>query len=145
MTFHQKRLRFSHAHRLHGRRAFAAVFDAKMRKSAGPLLVFTRPNGLPHHRLGLSVSRRVGKAVLRSRVKRLLREAFRLTQGDWPKLPGAGDGGGLDLVVVVRPHPTLPLTDYQTHLFSAVGAAHRAWEKRRRNADDKTGDNPSNV
>lgn len=35
------------------------------------------PNQRPHHRLGLTVSRRVGGAVQRNRAKRLLRDAFR--------------------------------------------------------------------
>lgn len=127
------RFKFTHAHRLHGRRAFSAVFDAKVRKNAGPLLLFTKPNGLPHWRLGLSVSRRVGNAVTRSRHKRLLREAFRLTQSTWPQLPS----GGCDLVIVVRPHELMSLGDYQRQLFSGVAAAHRTWEKRQRNADSQ--------
>ncbi|MEM6854915.1 MAG: ribonuclease P protein component [Planctomycetota bacterium] len=127
--------KFPKTHRLHGRRAFSAVFDAKVRKNAGPLLLFTKPNGLPHWRLGLSVGRRVGNAVTRSKHKRLLREAFRLTQATWPKL----DDGGLDLVIVVRPHALMKLEDYQRQLFSGVTAAHRTWEKRQRNADDTHG------
>ena len=46
-------------------------------------------------RLGLSVSRRVGGAVDRSRVKRVLREAF---WAEAPRLPT-----GADYVVVARP------------------------------------------
>jgi ribonuclease P protein component len=46
-------------------------------------------------RLGLSVSRRVGGAVERSRVKRVLREAF---WAEAPRLPA-----GADYVVVARP------------------------------------------
>jgi ribonuclease P protein component len=52
-------------------------------------------DGEPGPRLGLSVSRRVGGAVERSRVKRVLREAF---WSEAPRLPA-----GADYVVVARP------------------------------------------
>jgi len=56
------------------------------------LILFAVPNGLPHSRLGLSVSKKIGNAVVRNRWKRLIREAFRTSQSVLP--------GGLDLVVL---------------------------------------------
>ncbi len=48
------------------------------RSWANGLLVISRaPNGLPVSRFGISVSRRLGGAVRRNRVKRLLRESVR--------------------------------------------------------------------
>ena len=54
-----------------------------------------RPSDAAGPRLGISVSRRVGGAVERSRVKRVLREAFWL---EAPRLPP-----DCDYVVVARP------------------------------------------
>lgn len=108
--------RLPKSHRLHGRREFAAVYAARVRKSLGPISVLGRPNDLGHCRLGLSVGRKVGTAVVRNRVKRLIREAFRLCQHDWPQ--------GYDIVVVVRPHETATLADYQRMLFSGVRWVH---------------------
>jgi ribonuclease P protein component len=59
------------------------------------LYAFPRPEGDEGPRLGLSVGRRVGGAVERSRVKRVLREAF------WEEARRLPPGS--DYVVVARP------------------------------------------
>lgn len=69
-----------------------------------PLLVlYALPNGLEHSRFGFSVGHRIGKAVTRNRVKRLLREATRL------RLPLIAQGW--DLVFIARQ----PLSDAAFH------------------------------
>ena len=109
-------------HRLRGRRAFDAVFDAKCRKNVGPLAVQLKPNGLGHCRLGVIVPRRVGNAVRRHHLMRLIREAFRLDRGDYPDC--------YDIVVVVRPHTPTNRDEYRRLLADAVRRGHRVWQRR---------------
>src|SRR5947209_14390597 len=73
---------------------FRRVYERRRSASDAWLIVYACPNGLPHARLGLSVSRKVGGAVRRNRLRRLYREAFRLTRADLPT--------GLDLVLIPR-------------------------------------------
>jgi ribonuclease P protein component len=73
---------------------FQRVYDRRRSVSNAWLIVYACENGLPHLRLGLSVSRRFGKAVRRNRLRRLYREAFRLTRHEMPT--------GLDLILIPR-------------------------------------------
>ena len=108
--------------RLGGRVSFSRVFDHGVRESKGPLAMVSAPNDLGHPRLGISIGRRVGNAVVRNRIKRLLREAFRLMQHDLPH--------GYDLVLVVRPHEPQMLADYQRLLSLLAIKSHQKWQKR---------------
>ena len=72
---------------------YALVYDKGSSQVSNLLVMKTLPNGLTLSRYGFSVSQRVGKAVTRNRVKRLLREILRLT----PLPPG------WDIVFIARP------------------------------------------
>src|SRR5215213_772295 len=113
---------FPKSHHLRSPKEFDAVYAAKTRESRGPVTVYAIPNDLSHPRIGLSVSRKVGTAVRRNRIRRLLREAFRLMQHDFPR--------GYDLVIVVRPHEPLMLAEYQKILSGALFRLHRVWQGR---------------
>jgi ribonuclease P protein component len=93
--------RFRKAEHLRLPSEFRRVYERRRSASDHLLIVYACENGLPYLRLGLSVSRKVGAATHRNRLRRLYREAFRLTR---PEMPG-----GLDLVLIPRAsnEPTL--------------------------------------
>jgi ribonuclease P protein component len=80
--------------RLLKKREFDAVFEQGAKGITRALVIFARPNGMNLTRLGLVVSKKHGKAVRRNRIRRLLREAFRLERQNFPV--------GLDLVCIPR-------------------------------------------
>lgn len=124
-----RRLRLAHA------RQYQAVYGYKVRKPLGMLLVYAMPNGGTEHRLGLAIHRRVGTAVARNLIKRLLREAFRLDRRTYLM---ATRESGLDLVVQVKPHTPVELAHYREWLRLAVATAAR--EVERREAKNKAGE-----
>ena len=116
------RYSFRPQHRIRLPSEYSAVYGAKTRESRGPLTAYALPNTLGHPRLGMSVSRKVGTAVRRNRIRRLIRESFRLLQHDLPQ--------GYDFVVVVRPHEPLMLAEYQKLLTAMLVRLHGTWKKR---------------
>jgi ribonuclease P protein component len=115
-------LRFPARFRLKDGRDFAAVYQARTTAGDGCLLVYGRPNDAGHARLGLSVSRKVGKAVVRNRWKRLIREAFRTSPAQVP--------AGLDLVVIPRAAEPPPLEAIRESLVKLSNDVRRRWERR---------------
>ena len=58
------------------------------------LALYVLPNGQEENRIGISVSKKVGNSVVRHRVKRLIRESYRLHEAEFDS--------GSDIVVVGR-------------------------------------------
>ncbi len=79
-----QRFRFGKACRLLKKEHYDRVFSAKQSAADHCLILYACPNDLEYPRLGLAVSRKVGKANSRNRWKRLLRESFRLSQHELP-------------------------------------------------------------
>ncbi len=96
---------FPKQNRLLRRMDFQEVYKEGQRRSASLCTVFYRPNGLSETRLGITVPKRLGGAVVRNRIKRRLREIFRLHRQTLP--------GGWDVVLNPRqgaakaPYPVL--------------------------------------
>ncbi|MDF9392883.1 MULTISPECIES: ribonuclease P protein component [Methylococcus] len=85
---------FPKSRRLTSAVEFRFVFEDACRSSDPWLTVLARPNNRAHARLGLALSRKqIRKAVDRNRIKRLVRESFRLRQAEL---------GAVDYVVMAR-------------------------------------------
>ena len=81
--------------RLRSAADFQRVRDQSPRVWPHPLLVVrVAPNALGYARVGITVSSRVGKAVVRNRVKRRVREVFAARMSSL---------AGYDLLIVARP------------------------------------------
>jgi ribonuclease P protein component len=80
--------------RLLRRADFRTVYEQGQRRSASLCTVFWHSNGLKFSRLGITVPVRVGGAVVRNRIKRRVREVFRLNRMSIP--------AGWDIVVNPR-------------------------------------------
>jgi ribonuclease P protein component len=85
---------------------------AGRRESRGPLTGIARTSPTGKCRLGIRIGRRCGSAPVRNRIKRMIREAYRLMQHDWPV--------AVDLIVLVKPHDPLLLADYQRILSTLM-------------------------
>ena len=73
---------------------FKSVFSNPIKASSAEITLLAIPNTEQHPRMGLTVAKRyVKRANQRNRIKRVIRDSFRLNQHDIPHL---------DIVVLVR-------------------------------------------
>jgi len=79
-----KRFSFPKNKRLVSNRQFKAVLVQRQAVSDELLVLYIASNKCGHGRLGVSVGKSCGNAVVRNRLKRLLREAFRQSQEQIP-------------------------------------------------------------
>jgi ribonuclease P protein component len=107
-----KPLAFRPAEHLRRPADFRRVYERRRSASDSWLIVYGCENQLPHLRLGLSVSRKVGSAVRRNRLRRLYREAFRLSRAELP--------AGIDLVLIPRGSDDPPLEELRRSLVRLV-------------------------
>ena len=75
--------RFPRSSRLTARRQFLEVYKRGRKARRGSFTVFGLPNDVGRFRIGLTVTRKVGGAVARNRIKRVLREVFRRHAMKW--------------------------------------------------------------
>lgn len=100
--------------RLRKRREYLAVQRGGQRVTTPHFIVYGRPTRRPT-RVGVTVSRKVGKAVTRNRVKRWVREAFRQNREQVPET--------MDLVLVARQGRVPP--DFASVVSELLDAAQR--------------------
>lgn len=73
---------------------FRRLYSKGKSTAAACLALYCRKNGSGRNRIGYTVSNKIGHAVVRNRIRRRLREIYRLHEGEFAK--------GFDIVVVAR-------------------------------------------
>lgn len=106
--------RFGKEDRLLLRPEFRRAAAVGSRRVSDHFIVYLSRNKLGRLRLGITASRKVGTAVVRNRIKRLVREYFR---GSRDHMPGSRDV----LVIARKAGPRMKLADVARELDRAIG------------------------
>ncbi len=116
--------RFRKSERLRKRPQFLNARRNGWRTGGRQVVVYVVANSVGHPRIGITVSGRVGNAVVRNRWKRRIREIFRRSKERF--------GGGLDTVVIVtgRGDPP-PFDDLKRDVLETTSRAVASYRQRR--------------
>ncbi len=74
---------FPKAERIRERQEFTEIFNHSQKTHSSHLILFRRSNSRQSARVGITASRKVGIAVVRNRIKRLIREYYRHHKADF--------------------------------------------------------------
>ena len=111
--------RFGKRWRIRRRKDYLVVQSRGCRIHCAYFLMLLLPNGRSHTRVGITVSKKVGKAVVRNRVRRYVREVFRQNKAWFPP--------GHDVVVIAKKRAAeAKLTAVWRDLETAAPRLHRA-------------------
>ena len=83
----------SRIHSLKKYREFQEVYRFHHSFANRSIVMYVMPNGLADTRIGISVSKKIGNSVVRHRIRRLVKECFRLHVSEW---------ADMDMIVVAR-------------------------------------------
>lgn len=92
---------------------FRRIYRKGRSAVSGGVVVYCLPNRHGKSRLGLTVSTKVGKAVVRNRVRRRFRELYRHHLADMKP--------GMDILMVARVRaPSCPTASWKSSIFPAL-------------------------
>jgi len=100
-------------YRLRRRKDFRRTYKQGLSAKNSSFIVYWRANGLETYRVGFSVSKKIGGAVQRNRVKRRLREACRLELSHFLK--------GYDYIFIARAYSkNMPMPELKRQMVWAA-------------------------
>jgi ribonuclease P protein component len=103
--------------RIAKRREFVHVYETGRKVFSRYTVLFLSANGLPFSRIGITATKKLGKANVRNRLKRWTREVYRRQRE-----PLGIDAQSLDIVVNVKPNAAqATFEDYSRDLAHVLG------------------------
>jgi len=120
----------SREERIRKRKDFLRLKRGGTRVYGGDFAIVAYPNELNFCRLGISVGKRIGKAHIRNRIKRLIREVFRLNKKAFPSSTDI-------MVIVLRTPKLLSFVPFENDILKIAQKLHNDFGVRFKEEDSK--------